>query len=243
MSEPVFVRPLSADRREKFHRVVQRRQPTLTVILENVHDFHNIGAVLRSCDSVGIMEIFVLYSEVHLNKKHLALGKRTSAGARKWVDVHFYTDVDACFAHVQRKYHTILATHLSSNAKSIYELELTGSVALLFGNERDGISPAALAYADGNFIIPQVGMVESLNISVACAVTLYEAFRQRKAAGFYEEPPLTASEQHDLFTEYRRRHEERLKNRKTEKKNWTKGIRAKNVECCSTVFSLITALF
>lgn len=220
MSKPVFTRPLSVERREKFQRVVDRRQPNLTVILENVHDFHNIGAVLRSCDSVGIMEIFVLYSEMYLNKKHLGLGKRTSAGARKWVDVHYYSDVHACFKHVKSKYPTILATHLSSDAQSIYELDLTQHVALLFGNERDGISPEALAYTDGNFIIPQVGMVESLNISVACAVTLYEAFRQRKAAGFYNEnTPLSKDEKAELFKEYRQRHEERLKNRKIPKKN------------------------
>lgn len=215
-----FKRPLSNQRRAKFERVVQRRQPNLTVIIENVHDFHNIGAVLRSCDSVGIMEIFVLYSDAHLNKRHLALGKRSSGGARKWVDVHFYTDVDACFQHVKSKYPIILATHLTTESKDLYELELTQPLALLFGNEHKGVSEAALAYADGNFTIPQMGMVESLNISVACAVTLYEAMRQRRAAGFYDEnTPLSATEKTKLFAEYRWRHEERLKNKKTERKN------------------------
>ncbi|MEL7020031.1 MAG: RNA methyltransferase [Bacteroidota bacterium] len=215
-----FKRPISDKRRAKFERVVNRRQSNLTVIIENVHDFHNIGAVLRSCDSVGIMEIFVLYSDAHLNKRHLALGKRSSGGARKWVDVHYYTDVDACFAHVKSKYPTVLATHLSAASKDLYELDLTAPVALLFGNEHKGVSEAALAHADGNFTIPQVGMVESLNISVACAVTLYEAMRQRRAAGCYaQHSPMSVEQKAHLFQEYRWRHEERVKNKKTERKN------------------------
>ncbi|MFK7934614.1 MAG: TrmH family RNA methyltransferase, partial [Saprospiraceae bacterium] len=215
-----FKRPITDKRRAKFEQVVQRRQPNLTVIIENVHDFHNIGAVLRSCDSVGIMEIFVLYSDAHLTKNHLALGKRSSGGARKWVDVHFYTDVDACFEHVKSKYPTILATHLTTESKDLYELDLTQPVALLFGNEHKGVSEAALAYTDGNFTIPQMGMVESLNISVACAVTLYEAMRQRKEAGFYDKnTPLSDGEKAELFTEYRQRHEDRLKPKKVARKN------------------------
>lgn len=214
-----FVRPISERREQKFRKVIQQRQPNLTVILENVHDYHNVGAVLRSCDSVGVMEIFVLYSEEYLTKKHLFLGKKTSAGARKWVDIHYYRDVDACFKQVKSKYDCILATHLDEEAKPMHEVDYTGSIALLFGNERDGLSKEALAYADGNFIIPQMGMVESLNISVACAVTLYEAFRQRQAKGFYiEKNLLSPTEQTALYNEYRQRHEVRLENRKIKSK-------------------------
>ena len=183
----------------------------MTVILENVHDQHNIGAVLRSCDSVGVREIFVLYSQPDIETKNLVLGKRTSAGTRKWVDVHFYKDTQACFKHIREKYDLILATHLAQDAKSLYELDLTQSVALLFGNEHDGLSTEALSYADGNFIIPQQGMVRSLNISVACAVSLYEAYRQRAEKGFYGgENPLALSERESLFVEYQKRHKERM---------------------------------
>ncbi len=91
-------------REEKFRKVVARRQPNITVILENVHDNHNIGAVLRSCDSIGIKEIFLLYTESTLDQDQLIIGKRTSAGARKWVDVNFYRDPKRCFAHVRMSY-------------------------------------------------------------------------------------------------------------------------------------------
>lgn len=201
---------MTPERAAKFRKVAARRQPNLTVILENVHDPHNIGAVLRSCDSVGVAEIFVLYTDPGLNRERLELSKRTSSGARKWVDVHFYTDVEACFNHVRRHYDQVWSTHLDKDAVELYDLNLSGSVALLFGNEHEGLSPAALRQSDANFIIPQVGMVQSLNISVACAVTLYEAFRQRKAKGFYDESLLlNPAEQEALFREYERRHDQR----------------------------------
>ena len=86
---------------------------------------------------------------------------------------------------MKSKYDKIYSTHLSKDAVSIYDLELTQSVALLFGNEHEGCTEEALSYSDGNFIIPQYGMVRSLNISVACAISLYEAQRQRLKAGRY----------------------------------------------------------
>jgi tRNA (guanosine-2'-O-)-methyltransferase len=130
------------------------------------------------------------------------MGKRSSAGARKWVDVHFFTDRTACFEAIRKKYKSIYATHLSDNARMLYELDLNQSVALLFGNERSGISKESLKLCDGNFIIPQIGMVESLNISVACAISLYEAFRQRKVSGKIDQPDTTLSEQEQLLQTY-----------------------------------------
>lgn len=202
-------------RRQRLRDVAYRRQLNLTVILENVHDQHNIGAVLRSCDSVGIKEVFVLYSEPDIVVKNVKVGKRTSAGTRKWVDVHFFTDMSACFAAVRSRYDRILATHLDEKALSFYELDLTQSTALLFGNEHEGVSAEALSYADGNFIIPQQGMVQSLNISVACAVTLYEAYRQREAKGCYGSNNLASAEEREaLFQDYLQRHEEAQNRRK-----------------------------
>jgi len=197
---------MTPQRIQKLKQVAALRQPNLTVILENIIDLHNLGAVLRSCDSVGIKEIFVLQTEEKLRTTHLELGKRTSAGARRWIDVNYYHDVDSCFEHVRSHYDTVWSTHLDAEAKNLYELELTGSIALLFGNENLGLSEPALAQADGNFVIPQVGMVQSLNISVACAVTLYEAFRQRRAKGMYSDNlPMSPESQQALFEDYTQR--------------------------------------
>lgn len=194
-------------RAEKFKRVAALRQMNLTVVLENIYDLHNLGAVLRTSDSVGIHEIFILQTDEVLQKKNLKLGKRTSSGARRWVDVHYYNTPEACFEHVKSKYEKVWSTMLGEGAKSLHELDLSQSVALLFGNERTGLTPETAAFSDGNFIIPQVGMVESLNISVACAVTLYEAFRQRNAKGFYTENiQLSDKAQTQLFQSYIERH-------------------------------------
>jgi len=202
---------------EKFTRVAARRQGNLTVVLENVHDPHNIGAVMRSCDAVGIPEIFVLYTEPQLTKERLWLGKRASAGTRKWVDVHFFTHFETCFEAVRQRCDKILCTRLGASSASLYDLDLTASVALVFGNERDGVSEEAAKYADGNFLIPQMGMAESLNISVACAVTLFEAFRQRWNKGFYaDNPTTTPAEKEQLLATYIQRHEEEYRPRSVE---------------------------
>lgn len=206
-------------REAKFKGTVARRQFDLTVILENVHDMHNIGAVLRSCDSVGIHEIFVLYNEPQLQKEFLELGKRTTAGTRKWIDVHYYTDSDACFQVVRERYDHIYATHLGRTASDLYQIDLTQRVALLFGNERDGVSEEAMTFADGNFIIPQVGMAESLNISVACAVSLYEAYRQRFLQGAYQPKDLSEPRRKALLEKYIERHESGSKRGKIRRKD------------------------
>lgn len=199
---------MTPDRYEKFKKVAAVRQPSLTVILENVHDQHNIGAVLRSCDAVGLLEIFVLNTEEGLATDHITVGKRTSMGTRKWVKINYYTDAEACFRHVRSKYDRVLSTYLDESSKKLHDLDLCQSTALMFGNERDGLSKIALSYSDGNFIIPQVGMGESLNISVACAVSLYEAYRQRQVQGWYDEnPPLNPQQQADLLADFCDRHE------------------------------------
>lgn len=201
---------MTPQREAYIKKIVSRRQPNLTVILENVRDMHNIGAVLRSCDSVGICEIFVLQTEKDLHFSQLVLGKKTSAGTRKWVDVHYYQDLEACFRHVRSKYDHVWGTYLSGESTtSLYDLNLTESVALLFGNERTGITPQTLAHADGNFTIPQMGMARSLNVSVACAVSLYEAYRQRDKIGFYTyNPCISKAKKEALIMEYFRRHED-----------------------------------
>lgn len=175
---------ITEKRLQKFDTVAARRQQ-MTVILENVHDPHNIGAIMRTCDAVGIQEIFILYTEDRLTEEQLDKVKSSATGVRKWLHIHFYRDVKACFEAVKKKYDNIWATHLGDKSISLYEVNLTENVALLFGNEHEGITQDALSYADGNFLIPQYGMVGSLNISVACAVSLFEAARQRNAKDMY----------------------------------------------------------
>ena len=210
--------PVNPTRLAKFHRVAQHRQQGLTVVLENVVDQHNIGAVLRSCDSVGIQEVFILYSEPGIKQKNIELGRKTARGVQKWMDIHFYTDTAACFKHLREAYELVYATQLGSSSQTLYELDLSQSVALLFGNELSGLSPESLAHADANFIIPQVGMSESLNISVACAVSVYEAYRQRSLLGWYEsDNPLAMGRRDALYNSFLERNEASTKQRKIQR--------------------------
>ncbi len=173
---------MTPERKERINSVLRHRQPDLTVVMENVHDPHNIAAVMRTCDSVGIQELYVLNTVL----RHGKFGKKSSAGTAGWLTVHKFDNTAACMEAVKKKYKNIFATHLGEKASSLYELDLIEPVALVFGNEHAGVTEECLKYCNGNFIIPQVGMVKSLNISVACAVTLYEAYRQRAAKGFYD---------------------------------------------------------
>ena len=176
---------LTEGRITRFKNLISRRQFDLTVVLENVHDRHNIGAVMRTCDAVGIPEIYVIFSEKHLQEEGI-VAKTSSSGSKKWVKINYFENLDECLSAVKKKYKNIWATHLGEESKDLYELNLTEPTALLFGNEHDGVSAEALTHCTGNFIIPQFGMVQSLNISVACAVSLFEALRQRKNKGNYD---------------------------------------------------------
>ena len=190
---------MTPERTERLESVLSKRQPDLTVVLENVFDPHNISAVMRTCDAVGIQDIYILNHKIAPHRKW---GARSSSSADKWLTVHQFTDANECFAELRKRYKKIYTTHLSADAVSLHELNLTEPVALIFGNEHSGVSDEIIAMADGNFIIPQVGIIKSLNISVACAVTLYEAFRQKNNAGHYDQIKLEGEQLETLRTNW-----------------------------------------
>ena len=195
---------MSPKRIRKFKSVIARKQKGLTVILEDVHNSHNIAAVMRSCDAVGIQDVYLIHTGdlryCKLSKGYVGL--KTSGSAGKWLDLHLFDNVADCFREVRKKSDKIYTTHLSEDAVGLYELDLTCPIALVFGNELTGLSQEALALSDGNFIIPQMGMAQSLNISVACAVSLYEALRQRQAKDLYKQASYSENEQAALFEKW-----------------------------------------
>ena len=186
---------MTPERIDRLNDVLSKRQFNITVVLENVADPHNISAVMRTCDAVGIQEIYILNTVI---PKHKKWGTKSSSSASKWLTIHQFTDVATCFESLRKKYNKVYTTHLSSDAVGLYELNLTESVALVFGNEHGGVSEELISLADGNFIIPQVGIIKSLNISVACAVSVYEAFRQKQNVGHYNQPQMLGKELSDL---------------------------------------------
>ena len=146
----------------------------------------NISAIMRSCDAAGVHEIYAIVTDPRIDLEKYSMHNKITSGSGKWVEMNVFTDVEECIRALRPKYGLIFGTHLSSSSESLYVKNLSESVALVFGNEHAGISEDLLSHLDGNFIIPQYGMVQSLNISVACAVTLYEALRQREKEGKYE---------------------------------------------------------
>jgi len=188
---------MTPERTARLESVLAKRQTGLTVVLENVADPHNVSAVMRTCDAVGIQEIYILNTRIPRHKKW---GARSSSSAAKWLTVHHFDDVSICVQALRKKYDKLYSTHLSRDSKDLYDLNLTEKVALVFGNEHSGVSDELQSLVDGNFIIPQVGIIQSLNISVACAVSIYEAMRQKRNAGHYNDMQLKGEELQELRT-------------------------------------------
>jgi len=181
-------------RQNKIISVVSKRQKSLALILENIHDPHNVSAIFRTCDAVGVQEVSLIYNYEKLPK----LGKKSSASAYKWVEKKKYKSVKECYENFNKKGFKIFASSLNAD-KKLYELDLTGKCAIVLGNEHRGISDEAGELADEKFIIPMQGMVQSLNVSVAAAVILFEAMRQRTAKGMYKNSEYSEKELKEMI--------------------------------------------
>jgi tRNA (guanosine-2'-O-)-methyltransferase len=174
-------------RRYRIREVLAKRQPDLSVLLERVHKPHNLSAILRSCDAVGVLEAHAVSLE-----GRVPTFNETSASAEKWVPLITHETTRAAFTHLHARGFQIVATHLSETAVDYREVDYTVPTCILLGAEKWGVSEEAAQNADANIIIPMRGMVQSLNVSVAAAVILFEAARQRAVAGLYDTPRLEA---------------------------------------------------
>ena len=173
-------------RLQKITSVIRARQHSLTVVMENIHDPHNVSAIFRTCDAVGIPKVNLIYNFESFPR----IGKKSSASAFKWVEKEKYKAVDECYNELRKNGFKIFAASLSEESKNLYDLDLTQKVAIVVGNEHRGVSESAANLADEIFLIPQFGMVQSLNVSVATAVIVYEAMRQRLKKKMYQKSDL-----------------------------------------------------
>ncbi len=192
--------PRTDRRQTRLRQVLQRRQPDLTVVLEDIHDVHNASAVLRTADATGVLTVHLVYSFEMPPER--AFSRVAGAGASKWIEIVWHETIEACYEALHREGYKIVVTALHAESVSLYDIDYTGKVALVFGNEQRGVSEAAIAGADAVITIPMMGVVESLNISVACSVTLYEAMRQRMAAGTYNESRLAPDAFEALYEDW-----------------------------------------
>jgi tRNA (guanosine-2'-O-)-methyltransferase len=186
---------MATDRRiDRITSVLAHRQPDLRVVLEGVTIAHNASAVIRTCDAAGILYLDLISPNPELVVFNEAITTRTD----KWLEIGVHASATEFLSGLKVKGFAIVVTRLSAEAVLYTSLDYTRPMALVFGSESDGISDEVLALADHVIRIPMVGMVQSLNLSVSVAVVLYEAFRQREAAGIFAKPRLAPAELEEL---------------------------------------------
>ncbi|NNL95555.1 MAG: tRNA (guanosine(18)-2'-O)-methyltransferase TrmH [Xanthomonadales bacterium] len=176
---------MTPERLARLDRVLARRQPDLTILAENLHKPRNFSAVIRTCDAVGIHEVNVVPGEFH-PRRHW----HTSSGSEKWVELRIHKDIGSAAECLKAEGMQLVAAHPSDTALHYRDVDYTRPTALMLGTELFGVSDQALQHADSQISIPMEGMSQSLNVSVACALVLYEAHQQRRKAGMYREARL-----------------------------------------------------
>ncbi|RLM14687.1 tRNA (guanosine(18)-2'-O)-methyltransferase TrmH [Gibbsiella quercinecans] len=171
---------MSPERYARICEMLSTRQPDLSVCMEQVHKPHNVAAIIRTADAVGVPQVHAVWPATRMRTM-----VSSAAGSNSWVNVKTHPSIGDAVAHLKGQDMQILATHLSPRAVDFREIDYTRPTCILLGQEKTGITPEALALADRDIIIPMIGMVQSLNVSVAAALILYEAQRQRQNAGMY----------------------------------------------------------
>lgn len=172
---------MSPERYQKIRQVLSTRQTTLTVCLEQVHKPHNVSAIVRSCDAVGIHKVHAVWDD-----KTRKLRGGTAMGSQNWVYTQTHQNIADAVSQLKSQQMQVLVTHLSEDAVDFRQIDYTKPTAIILGQEKHGATDEAIALADQAIVIPMMGMVQSLNVSVAAALVLYEAQRQRDLAGMYE---------------------------------------------------------
>ncbi len=165
----------------RLRAILDRRQPDLTVLMDDLKKPHNVSAVIRTCDAVGVAEVHGVSSVPSFRTRRSSAG-----GTGRYVGVRLHASAEDAIDHLHARGFRVLTADLTPDARDFRTVDYTLPTAVLLGTEQDGVSTEAAVAADGSIAIPIMGAVESLNVSVAAAVILYEAQRQRAAAGLYD---------------------------------------------------------
>jgi tRNA (guanosine-2'-O-)-methyltransferase len=188
----------TAEREARIRQVLDLRRKDLTLVLNNIHDPHNVSAILRSCDAFGVPEVHLYYTDTAFP----VLAAGSSASARKWVKSVRHRDISSLAKALQAGNMHVYAASCSASAVSLYDLDLTLPAAFVLGNEHRGLDADFAVLADAEVCIPMYGMIRSFNVSVAAALLLGEASRQKKAAGQYARPTYSTGELAAIHAEW-----------------------------------------
>lgn len=183
---------------EKIKDVIYKRQPSLRIVIENIHDPHNVSAIFRTCDAAGIPKVSLIY----YMESYPKIGKKSSASAFKWVEREKFKSVKECYENLRGEGFSIYASTLTGDSKNLYDLDFTKKTAIVLGNEHRGLSDEAVRLSNERFFIPMFGMVQSLNVSVSAAITIYEALRQRSKIGMYDTSELSEKTINELIEKW-----------------------------------------
>lgn len=192
---------LTTARKERLQSVLDKRQPDLTLVLNNIHDPHNVSAILRSCDAFGVFGVHLYYT----TESFPALASSSSGSAKKWVERTRHRDAGAMVASLRSQGMQIVGTGFGPSAKPVMEVDFTRPTAVVLGNEHRGMDADVRQHVPDEIYIPMFGMVQSLNVSVAAATILYEAMRQRRAAGMYEQCAWSDEKREVLYADWCKR--------------------------------------
>ena len=188
---------MTPERLERITSTLSKRQPDLTVVMDQLYKAHNLSAIARTCDAFAIQDVHYIWPESDYRLK-----SASAAGSDSWVTVNSHADTRSAIQHLKDRGFRVCAAHLTDSAIDYRDYDFTQPTALLMGAEWEGISEEAASLADQHLIIPMCGMVQSLNVSVAAAIILSEALRQRQRAGMLDQPRLDPERRQQLFFEW-----------------------------------------
>jgi len=184
------------ERLKRMYDVLNKRTRYITVLTEGVDDRHNQSAVLRSAEAFGLQDVYIVTGQTNFRPN-----KFVTRNADKWLTIHQKPDIRTAIEDLQANGYQVLASYLGEETIPLQEIDLSKPTALLFGNEHSGISEEALQLADGKFMIPMQGFVQSFNISVAAALTLYDVTERAKRL-IKERYYLTVEEKKNIYEKW-----------------------------------------
>jgi len=188
---------MTPERFKKLQTILQRRQLDLTVLMDNVHKPHNLSAILRTCDAVGVHTIHAVTKQ-----RFMKTVKDITQGTGKWITLQSHASIKEAVTELKSRKMQVLAAHLSDKATDFRQIDYTQPTAIMLGTELHGVSEEGLAFADHHIVIPMLGMIDSLNVSVAAALILFEAQKQRLEAGAYNQQQLSENEYQKILFEW-----------------------------------------
>jgi len=175
---------VTKERLEKMKKILYTRQWTLRVFMDYVYSTHNLSAIVRTCDAVNVGKLY------YRHQKKVKLNNEITMGAHKWIFHEYIEDIEKFYKQIKKGGYQVVVTMLDETSIDFREVDYTKPTLIVLGNEVDGVSEVSIKYADKKVIIPMYGMSQSLNVSVANAIILYEAERQRSIKGMYNKPSL-----------------------------------------------------